>query len=118
MYYKFEKLEVWQLTRIFVSEIYAVTKGFPKEEIFGLTSQIRRAAVSVLLNISEGCNRTQIEFCHFLNISLSSLEEVVAGLYISLDQNFISQKEFDSFYEKTNEIAAKIKSLINSIKNR
>jgi len=118
MYYKFEKLEIWKLARSFVSEIYSLTRKFPKEEMFGLISQIRRASVSIALNIAEGCNRSQIEFCRFLRMALTSLEEVVTGLYIALDQKFINREEFEKLYEETNKIAAKINSLINHINGK
>lgn len=117
MYYKFEKLEIWILARDFISEIYLITRKFPQEELFSLVAQIRRAAISIILNITEGCNRTSKEFCRFLRMALTSLEEVVAGLYVALDQKFITLEEFEKLYKETHKIAAKINSLINSIKN-
>lgn len=118
MYYKFERLEIWNIARKFISEIYSLTKKFPKEELFGLTSQIRRAAVSIALNIAEGCNRSQKEFAHFLRIALTSLEEVVTALYIASDLKLIDKEEFDKLYDKSHELAAKINSLINKINNK
>lgn len=116
-YYRFEKLEVWKLARQFANFIYTISKDFPKDELFGLTSQIRRAAISVILNIAEGSDRkSDTEFIRFLRISFTSLEEVVACTYITLDQKYISQKRFDFIYEKSNELAKKLNALINSLK--
>lgn len=116
MSFRFEQLEVWQLARSFIVEIYKITRQFPRDEIFGLTSQIRRAAISISLNIAEGSDRkSDVEFIRFLRISLTSLEEVVTGLYISLDENFIDKKIFDELYEKANILAAKLNALIKSL---
>jgi four helix bundle protein len=77
---------VWQKARVFATEIYRITEPFPKNEIFGLTSQLRRAAVSVASNIAEGQGRlTRGEFCHFLGQARGSLLEVETQLSISLD---------------------------------
>jgi len=116
MSFRFENLEVWKLARNFVVEIYKITIKFPKDELFGLTSQIRRAAISINLNIAEGSDRkSDIEFKRFLRIALTSLEEVVTALYIALDQNFINQQEFDKLYSQANQLAAKLNALINSL---
>jgi four helix bundle protein len=70
-------LNVWKKSMQFVMEIYSLTSHFPKEEIYGLTSQIRRAAVSIPSNISEGAARqTKKEFCQFLYIAMGSLAEL------------------------------------------
>lgn len=72
----FRKYEVWQISHQFCLEIYSITRLFPKEELYGLTSQIRRAALSIPTNISEGCGRnSEAEFAHFLNIALGSAHE-------------------------------------------
>ncbi len=118
-YFRFEKLEVWRLAREFVGVIYKITRKFPKDELFGLISQLRRAAISIILNIAEGSDRkSDMEFKRFLRMALTSLEEVISGLYIALDQNFISQDEFNKLYEKANELAAKLNALINSLNGR
>ncbi|PIR44335.1 four helix bundle protein [Candidatus Wolfebacteria bacterium CG10_big_fil_rev_8_21_14_0_10_31_9] len=116
MYFKFEKLEVWKLARKFAVEIYKLTRKFPRDELFGLVSQIRRATISVMLNIAEGSNRkSDADFRRFLLISLTSLEEVVSGFYIALDQNFINQREFDILYIESNKLASKLSALIKSL---
>lgn len=117
MSFRFEKLNVWKLAREFTTEIYKITKQFPKAELFGLTTQIRRAAISIVLNIVEGSDRkSDIEFKRFLRMSLTSLEEVITSLYIALDQKFINKKEFDYLYQYGNKLAAKINALIKALK--
>lgn len=116
MYYRFENLEVWKMARIFAGEIYHVTRSFPKEEIFSITSQIRRASLSVVLNIAEGSDRkSDIEFIRFLRIAYTSLQEVIAALYIALDQKYITPAQFHPIYQSSHEIAKKINSLITSL---
>lgn len=117
MYFRFEKLEVWQMARIFVVDIYKVTRTFPKDELFGLIAQLRRAATSILLNIAEGSDRkSDPDFQRFLRMSLTSLEEVVSALFVALDQHFINKEEFDILYQKGNALASKLHALINSLK--
>ena len=105
MTYRFENLDVWKLARQFVNLIYLITKKFPKDELFGLTSQMRRAALSILLNITEGSDRkSDVEFIRFLRIAYTSMEEVIAASYISLDQGYINQAELENIYQKTTKI--------------
>ena len=114
MAYRFENLEIWKLARTFVNLIYTITKGFPKDELFSLTNQIRRATLSILLNITEGSDRkSDIEFTRFLRIAYTSLEEVIAASYIALDQNYINKLIFESIYEKSSLLSKKINALIN-----
>lgn len=117
MTFRFEKLTVWNDARVFVSEIYKVTSKFPKEEKFGLTDQIRRAAVSIALNIAEGSSRkSDREFSWFLRTSPGSLEEVVTGLYVALDLRYLTRDKFENLYQNLNILASKINALINSFK--
>ncbi|MFH1287025.1 MAG: four helix bundle protein [Candidatus Magasanikbacteria bacterium] len=113
MVYRFENLEVWKLARNFVNVVYTITKEFPADEKFSLTSQLRRAALSILLNISEGCDRnSDKDFTRFLRMSLTSLHEVIAACYVALDQGYISKDRFNFIYNKSEIIAKKIYSLI------
>lgn len=101
-----------------VREIYALTKKFPAEEKFCLTNQIRRAAISISLNIAEGSDRkSDKEFKRFLRMAISSAEEVVTGLYIALDLNYLNKKEFNKIYEDLNILVAKLNALIKSLKD-
>lgn len=117
MSFRFEKLTVWQDARILISKIYRITKSFPKEERFGLIDQLRRAAVSIALNIAEGSDRkSDIEFKRYLRMAITSCEEGVTALYIALDQKYIDKKEFDILYDEANALVAKINALIRSLK--
>jgi len=116
-YYKFENLDVWKLARQFTNVIYKITKNFSKDEQFGLTSQIRRASVSIILNIAEGSDRkSDADYARFLKISKGSLDEVIAGCYIALDQEMITQKQFEFIYESSHNHAKKLNTLINYLK--
>ena len=93
-------LDVWKKSIDLVTEIYKVTESFPKSELYGLTSQIRRCAVSVPSNIAEGAARTSPkEFSHFLSIALGSLSELETQLIISNNLEFIPKSKFDSLLE-------------------
>lgn len=97
----YENLKIWQESIEIAIQIYFITKKFPKDEIFGIISQIRRAAVSISSNIAEGSGRnTKKEFSRFIDISIGSLNEVENLLIISLKLNYIFKKDFDVLVEK------------------
>jgi four helix bundle protein len=84
------KLEAWKISRQLVTSVYRLTQHFPKEELFGLTTQARRAAVSIPANIAEGAARTGVrEFVQFLNIARGSLSELETHLLIAVDLNYM-----------------------------
>ncbi len=113
----YKELIVWQKAVEFVTTIYSVTKKFPKEEIYGLTNQIRRSAVSVPSNIAEGFGRnSKNEFKHFLQIAIGSLFELQTQLEIAKNLEFISDEEFDKVFSLTREIEAMLSSLIRKLK--
>jgi four helix bundle protein len=115
----FRDLKVWQKSHELVLEIYKATKNFPREEKFGLISQIRRSASSVPTNIVEGFKRkSDKEFMHFLNLADSSLEETKYHLILSLDLTYISRDEFDKLEQRCNEVGRMLYGLQQSIKNR
>ena len=115
----FKKLVVWQRTREFVKDIYLVTSKFPKEELYGLTSQIRKATISIALNIAEGSGRkTNKDFAHFLDISYGSSLEVEAQIILSLDLEFISNEDFNFLNLKLQEIQKMINKLSIFIRNK
>jgi four helix bundle protein len=119
MSFRFEKLRVWSDSRLLIGRIYKITSKFPASEKYGLIDQIRRAAVSIALNVAEGSDKkSDKEFIKFLRTSLGSLEEVVTALYIALDLNYVDRKDFDDLYNGLNLLASKINALINSIKKR
>lgn len=101
----FRRLEVWKKSKNFTVEIYKQTQSFPKEEIYGLTSQLRRAAMSIGNNIAEGCGRgSDQQLSHFLNIAIGSAYEVENILIIAFEISYLSQKNYDNLYLKINEI--------------
>lgn len=117
MGFRFEKLQVWQEARELVKEVYRITSKFPKEEQFGLINQLRRAAVSILLNLAEGANRnSDKEKITFFEMSHTSVDEVVTGFYVALDLGYISQAEFDQIYELLSKQAAKTFALKKSLR--
>lgn len=114
--FRFENLQVWQDARNFVNHIYSVTKKFPADERFGLIDQLRRAAVSIALNIAEGSDRkSDVEFRRYLRMSITSTEEVVTALFIALDLKYLNQSEFNLLYEESHMIVAKLNALIKKI---
>lgn len=116
----FKKYEIWQLSHSFTLEVYKITSGFPKEELYGLTSQIRRASSSIPTNISEGCGRnSDKEFNQFLNIALGSANETEYLLILSKDLQYISEQTFEISDQQINLIKSKIyklKEKLNQLK--
>lgn len=111
----YKELKIWQHSHQFVLDIYKATEKFPKTEVYGLTSQIRRAAISISSNIVEGCGRkTNPDFLKFLQISISSAYEVEYHLLLSKDLNFLSA---DQFTKLSADLESIIKMISSFIKN-
>lgn len=113
--FKFENLNVYQETLVVIDLIYTITKKWPREELFGLTNQLRRAVVSVLLNIAEGTSRTKKDFRRFLDLSRGSCYESVACLQIALAQGYLEKNEFDKLYLELQIISKMISALKKSL---
>lgn len=114
----FEEIQAWQESRILVSKIYEITKSQKFQSDFDLKSQIRRASISTMSNIAEGFERqSNKEFIYFLNISKASVGEVRSQLYIALDQEYITNIEFNTLQTQTNSIAKQIGGFIKYLKN-
>lgn len=114
----FKKYDIWHISHSITLEIYKTTSVFPKEELFGITSQIRRAASSIATNISEGCGRnSDKEFNQFLNIALGSANETEYLLILSNDLKYIDNEVFENLSQKINEIKSKIYNLKKAISN-
>lgn len=112
-------LKVWQDSITLVTEIYSITKSFPKEEMYGLTNQIRRAAVSVPSNISEGAARqTNKEFIQFLYIALGSNSELETQLLIAYNLKFISNNDYKNCNQQVDEIGKMLNGLISYRKSK
>ncbi len=119
MAFKFEELKIWEEAVKFANEIYSVTKKFPKEEQYGLTSQLTRAAVSISLNIAEGeGRRSDNDWSRFLLISLGSLNEVVTLLYICRNQKIIDEADFKRLYERCEYLSSMIQKFKYYLKRK
>ena len=111
-------LDVWKQSISFVTDIYKLTGNFPKEELYGITNQIRRAAVSIPSNIAEGATRMhEKEFLQFLNIALGSTSELETQLIISNNINYINTNQMNSILDKLNNIRKMIVGLKNLLTN-
>ena len=114
--FRFEKLAVWQKAIHLADMIYEVTQTFPTDERFGLTSQLRRAAVSISSNIAEGSSRSSnADFARFVEISYGSLMEVVSQLTIAKRQSIVSAIAYDDLYSKSEEVARMLSGLRASL---
>jgi four helix bundle protein len=113
----YKELKVWEKTHQFTLKIYEVTKVFPREEIYGVTSQMKRAASSMPANIAEGCGKfTQLDLAKFLNIALGSANESEYFILLSKDLAYMSIDNFNILNKLINEIKAMLISLINKVR--
>jgi four helix bundle protein len=117
--HKFRDLKVWQRAMDFVTDVYRVSTGFPDAEQFGLTSQLRRAAISIPLNIAEGAgNNSNTEFQRFLGYALRSTYEVIAALEIAQRLGYCTPETTQSLLTEADEIAAMLVGLSRSLNRR
>lgn len=113
----FRELFIWQKAMVLVTNTYQTTRKFPKEELFGLTSQIRRSSISIPSNIAEGFGREgNKEFNRFINISIGSLFEFQTQIEIAKNINYIDENEFKKLYEESRELEAMIVSFSKKLK--
>ena len=114
--FNFERLDVWQKSIDFADLVYRVTRSFPDDERFGLTSQMRRAAVSTSSNIAEGNARfSKADNARFIEIATGSVFEVVSQSFISRRRGFLSQTDFDLLYAAAEEQGRMLSGLRNSL---
>lgn len=114
--FSFEKLDVWQKSIDFADLVYRSTRSFPDDERFGLTSQMRRAAVSVSSNIAEGSSRfSKTDFARFLEIATGSVFEVVSQSFVSRREGFLKEDDFKKLYAAAEEQGRMLSGLRNSI---
>ena len=113
--FNFEKLEVWQKSVVYAGAVYRATKAFPKEEQFGLTNQIRRAANSISSNIAEGSARPPADYARFLGYAAGSLFEVVTQVTIARNETFLSEEIFQRLYVGAEEIGRMLSGLRRSL---
>jgi len=113
----FRNPKVWEKSHNVVLNVYSVTKNFPKEEIFGLTSQIRSCAVSVPSNIAEGCCRgSESDFKRFLQIAIGSASELEYQLLLSKELGYIQKEEYIQIDIKVKEVKKMLAALIKKLK--
>lgn len=114
--YYFERMEVWKAARSFTKDIYIATKEFPIEEKYGMTSQIRRASVSIVLNIAEGMSRkTDKDKARFINMAYGSAIEVINCLILSNDFEFLTDEEYKALRLKMEHITNQLNSLYRAL---
>ncbi|MBC7365436.1 MAG: four helix bundle protein [Undibacterium sp.] len=113
--FNFEKLEVWQKSVAYAGAVYRATKTFPKEEQFGLTNQIRRAAASIASNIAEGSARPPADYARFLGYAVGSLFEVVTQATIARNEAYITAEIYQQLYIDAEEISRMLSGLRRSL---
>ncbi|MGM8361102.1 four helix bundle protein [Flavobacterium sp. ARAG 55.4] len=113
----FRKLLVWQKAMLLTTKIYTETKKFPKEEVFGLTSQLKRSSISIPSNIAEGLGRdSNNELIRFLNIAVGSLFELQTQLEIAKNISYLSEEKFNNLYEDSREVERMLIAFLKKIK--
>jgi four helix bundle protein len=114
-----KKLDVWNRAVSFVTRVYEVTCGYPREELYGIVSQMRRAALSIPCNISEGAARQSTkEYVRFLYVSLSSASELNVQITVSKNLNYLTEAEYSELIAENDEISKMLMGLIKSLKGR
>lgn len=113
----YRKLLVWQKSHELVLTVYKSSKNFPKDEQYGLISQLRRSSISVPSNIAEGCGRTsQSQFAHCLNIAMGSASELEYQIILSKELGYINNQNFKELLFKVKEVKQMLTSLYNKVK--
>ena len=114
--FRFEKLEVWQQARKLNQRVYRLARKLPKDELFGMTSQLRRAAVSVSSNMAEGSGRnSDKDFAHFLEQSYGSLMELASLLYLALDERYLSEPEVEAALDRPTPVEPLFQGLAHEV---
>ena len=114
--FNFEKSDVWQKAIDFADLVYKNTRHFPDNERFGLTNQMRRAAVSISSNIAEGTSRmSQADFARFIEIATGSVFEVVSQSFIGRRQEFLDEENFHALYSAADEVGRMLSGLRKSL---
>jgi len=115
----FKELHVWQKSHLLTLAVYKTTKSFPRDELYGLISQIRRSAVSVPSNISEGCGRlSDKELAHFLVIANGSASELAYQLLLSKDLEYISESDYNQFDQDLTQIRKMLNAFIKKLNSK
>ena len=113
----YHQLKVWEVSHEFAVGIFRISRSFPKEELYGITSQVRRAAFSIPINIAEGCGRhTSKDYAHFLDMAMGSASEVEEELLILRDIEFLDKKTHAIQEENIKKIKKMIAKLIDAVR--
>lgn len=113
----FRQLKVWEKSHQVALAIYRATKEFPKEELYGLTSQIRRSSMSIPTNIAEGCGRnTDADFARFLQMAMGSASETEYQLLLSHDLGFLNNEQYDKLNIDVTEVKRMLASLLKTLR--
>ena len=114
--FNFEKLEIWHKAIQFADLVYRHTRAFPSDERFGLTNQMRRAAVSISSNIAEATSRvSKVDFARFIEIATGSVFEVVSQSFIGRNQGFLKEEQFRELYVAAEEQGRMLSGLRRSL---
>ena len=116
--FSFENLQVYQKSLDFVDMVYLVSKQFPNSESYNLTSQFKRASVSISLNIAEGAGDTDAQFNRFLQVAMDSIRECVVCTTIAKRQNFVNEEQYVEIRNKLTELSKMTASLQRYIKQK
>jgi four helix bundle protein len=117
--FNFEKLDVWNEAIAFADSVYTITRSFPSDERFGLTNQMRRAAVSISSNIAEGSSRSsRADFARFIEIATGSIFEVVSQATIAKRQAFLSEADYAALYAGAERQSKMLSGLKRSLEDR
>jgi four helix bundle protein len=114
----FNKLAVWRRAHVLTLDLYRSTDGFPRTEMFGLTSQLRRASASIAANLAEGSGRTQMEFARFVQIALGSACEVEYHLLLGRDLGYLPTDRFDHLTEEIRAVKRMLTGLMKTVRAR
>lgn len=115
----YQDLQVWEKAHSLMLDLYQLSRGFPREEIYGLTSQLRRAAMSIGINLAEGCGRrTSAELARFVRIAMGSASELDYELLICRDLGFLGTADFQRCTKKLTEIRKMLFSFLASIEEQ
>ena len=112
----FKDLQVWRKSHQLTLNVYRATEGFPRSELFGLTSQIRRAASSIEANLAEGCGRTQAEFARFIQIALGSNCEVECHLLLARDLSLLPDESHQRLLSQVEEVRRMLSALLKTVR--
>ncbi len=113
----FRQLKVWEKSHQLALAVYKATKDFPKEELYGLTSQIRRSSMPIPTNIAEGCGRnTDAEFARFLQIAMGSASEAEYQLILARDLEFLSKGSYERFHNDGEEVKRMLASPLKTLR--